>query len=1239
MGIVATPHRLGHRDIRSGQTGDSITISDDAISSPVARAGLWRLIATADCRVAAGAGANLGDAQSGEPWHAGQMEYMLLQQGDIIACAGGIPGAVTAPPPTPVFTLDPTPVVHSEGNSGSVDYSYTIFASPAPTGDVVFDFTNFGSGAFPANEADFVGGQFTFGSITYPSGQSSFTYTGAQVTGDTTYEGNEEFTHQIASGQNGISIANAVTTSFIDNEDTPPAPEYSITPGTVTHPEGDSGTTLFQYYANCDLNQVGTRTVQWVVEPDPSHPNPATPEAFGGSFPSGTAVFPNGSSIQPISVLAFANQLIEPDKGFLVRLFNASVGTIVTATAQGIISNDDVGPVFTVDTSPVIQYEGASGTSDFAITVYRSGDTSQADTVHLTRMAGSASPQDFVGGVYPDILVNFPIGDTSAVAIVQVTPDAVDEASEDFVMGLNTPSRGYIGSADMVSCTILDGSGQTSGIPTLMPNAIYAGTLDSGGYAKPSPQINGSGWWGAAIAALSIPYERGVDSNANGQTARTDQTLAHIWIEDAANNHVTCWFKSNDPAQGGIASVEFILEGSSVTLTGGQLWSYNPEMDMYGATVRLESRPGLAANGSCLARLYAVVRPVNGVDKVISTVIALNTDARVVRNTRWIDPVAGNDANAGTQAAPWKTFERWLNKAQANGGVPSGSIVYARAASYTMGAIAKSGSWGSGQPVSVRKWPGDVGDVVIGQALIGGSTRDFRFDTEAAGGRIGVRCIWEGIRFNTDNLDGWASDHIFIDCDLGPSSGDFRGPLSLGYPEGSNGGTSQSLPFLNCSFIRSTIKFRETGGIHLAAGCNIEVGNDFFYHDDHRALIGCKMGSPYLFESRGHNSVNLTVASVGSYSGGKTRVTVNEAIYAGSANTPSYLRVLQSANGVPVGNLGYAFDPVYKGYQVSTGSVNVAGKYYDVNGDLTGLVPGDLIRVYVPGHADASQAIDVTQLNFNQPRRGNVLFHDCIWDATELQAHLIEGSSAMDANASWYVNTKAGYSISTAGISLTLNLASDDATRPWTSSSSTAALKLRFQPNMVIRINGEYRRIAAKISGTDYTLDAPLSADVTGQTAFDIYQGYQDIGFSQVVTRITDPGVLRGACRHGNTNVGMDYTTWSAHYFQLWTGAIGVTLTNSILPCMTGSGAFPTRDFTAKNNHYGLAVGNNPASVSRDTDGLGMVGAVTFDSKYYATAGVTKSVPAIPGIPYDIHGRSRVAGQRIGAVSDPAAIV
>ena len=265
----------------------------------------------------------------------------VLMNGSLGDVSSGFPAPASdgADPVFPVFSIGLNLVAQQEGDTGATAFQFIVTRSESLQGLITVPWSVAGSGANPADAADF-GGTFPSGVLSFGDGEGDKIIT-VNVVGDTSVETDEEFTVTIGTPSFGL-IGNATAVGQITNDDIPPAPEFAISPSSVGHLEGDSGTTLFQYTVQRSVNTTGAASVDWAVTG--SGANPANAADFGGTFPSGTVNFADGESSKTINILATGDTAVEQDEGFTVTLSNPSAGTITTATATGVIQNDDSAP-------------------------------------------------------------------------------------------------------------------------------------------------------------------------------------------------------------------------------------------------------------------------------------------------------------------------------------------------------------------------------------------------------------------------------------------------------------------------------------------------------------------------------------------------------------------------------------------------------------------------------------------------------------------------------------------------------------------------------------------------------------------------------------------------------------------------------------------------------------------------------------------------------------------------------
>ncbi len=260
------------------------------------------------------------------------------------AALAAVPAPSPSPSPSPSVTPSPTPtpspslslssaVVKAEGNSGTSAMVWTLTLNrDGSTASYPFTWVITGSGANPANAADF-GGTMPSGSGTFAPGETTKTIT-VLATGDTAFEPDETFTLTVTA--NGLNTV--TSTGTISNDDSS-APTLSLS-SAVTQVEGNAGSATFTW--TLTLNRDGSTAsypFAWAVTG--SGTNAANAADFGGTFPSGSGTFAPGETTKTITVLVAGDTAVEPDEAFTLTVTANGLNTV---TSTGTISNDDVAP-------------------------------------------------------------------------------------------------------------------------------------------------------------------------------------------------------------------------------------------------------------------------------------------------------------------------------------------------------------------------------------------------------------------------------------------------------------------------------------------------------------------------------------------------------------------------------------------------------------------------------------------------------------------------------------------------------------------------------------------------------------------------------------------------------------------------------------------------------------------------------------------------------------------------------
>ena len=117
-----------------------------------------------------------------------------------------------------VLNITATDAIKLEGDTGTTAFTFTVTRSGNTSGTTTVDWAVSGSGANPANAADFDGGVLPSGQVSFAAGETSKTLT-ILVNGDTTVESNETFTVTLSNASAGAAIHQTSATGTIQNDD------------------------------------------------------------------------------------------------------------------------------------------------------------------------------------------------------------------------------------------------------------------------------------------------------------------------------------------------------------------------------------------------------------------------------------------------------------------------------------------------------------------------------------------------------------------------------------------------------------------------------------------------------------------------------------------------------------------------------------------------------------------------------------------------------------------------------------------------------------------------------------------------------------------------------------------------------------------------------------------------------------------------------------------------------------
>ena len=277
----------------------------------------------------------------------------------------------------------------------------------------------------------------------------------SQVNGDTKFEADEDFTVTLNSANNAtINPAGDTVTGVIENDDA--MPTISISPPTISQPEGDSGTTLYIYTVTLSNASDQTITVDYST-----NDGSATLADNDYQDNDGSLTFNPGDPLtQQIIVEVNGDTDVENDEDFTVTLDSATNANIDASadTSTGIIANDDTPPpVSQVSISPttINQPEGDSGTTLYTYTVTLSNASDQIVTVDYTTNDGSATLADNDYQDNDGILTFNPGEPLTQQIVVAVNGDTDVENDEDFTVTLNGATNANIDASADTSTGII----------------------------------------------------------------------------------------------------------------------------------------------------------------------------------------------------------------------------------------------------------------------------------------------------------------------------------------------------------------------------------------------------------------------------------------------------------------------------------------------------------------------------------------------------------------------------------------------------------------------------------------------------------------------------------------------------------------------------------------------------------------------------------------------------------------
>ena len=356
-------------------------------------------------------------------------------------------GATSGSSVTTDLGADPSAIASvAEGQAGATTYvTYTALR----TGDirnaatVVYSLAGNGSapatiGAASGASTDVVTPSNTV--VTFAAGASTATFTVA-VKGDDVLEANEQFTATLTgvgnSANSSINASHASATVSIANDDSVIAfAADALNPALAAAALAKENDGVFSYTLTRTGDVSRELNVGWLLDAPATSGTSGVATQNDFSALSGTAHFGIGDATATFTVLVAADNKVEPDESFTLRLVAPAVAQGVTlgtlASAAGTLQNDDVS--ITVAPGTMAASEGAAATiGDYSFTLHRTGDTAQTSTVSWW-VAGAALTNQQSSIVAPALESSDFSGDTRG-SVTWAAGDGNDKTITVHVMG------------------------------------------------------------------------------------------------------------------------------------------------------------------------------------------------------------------------------------------------------------------------------------------------------------------------------------------------------------------------------------------------------------------------------------------------------------------------------------------------------------------------------------------------------------------------------------------------------------------------------------------------------------------------------------------------------------------------------------------------------------------------------------------------------------------------------------
>ncbi|HSS19128.1 MAG TPA: Calx-beta domain-containing protein [Pyrinomonadaceae bacterium] len=381
-------------------------------------------------------------------------------------------GTITNEDSQPTISIND--VSHNEGNSGTVDYDFSVSLSNPSYQTITVNAATANNTATTA-DSDYTGVAST--PVTF-SPTTTTQHFHVLVNGDARFETSETFFVNLTTPANA-TISDNQGIGTITNDDTQPT--ISINDVTVT--EGNAGTIVASFTVSLSDASSQDITVTYTTA---DNTGTAVSDYVAAS---GTVTFNPGQTSKPVSITVNGDTTFETDESFFVNLTSPTNATISDGQGSGTITNDDTQP--TISINDITVSEGNAGATSAGFTVSLSNASSQMITVNYATANGTAiAGSDYVSS---SGTVTFTPDQTSQPVSITVNGDQLNEAASlTFNVNLSAPTNATIADNQGVG-TITD---DDAPVLATEPSSQRAIALDAVLFTRDPFAINNPNYFG-----------------------------------------------------------------------------------------------------------------------------------------------------------------------------------------------------------------------------------------------------------------------------------------------------------------------------------------------------------------------------------------------------------------------------------------------------------------------------------------------------------------------------------------------------------------------------------------------------------------------------------------------------------------------------------------------------------------------------------------------------------------------